>query len=234
MRIRETLQANRVTAKGLSATLLNCTAFNHDCTEQKRMLLSTHRAELEGAKDLCEVFNIISLVYASFLNYDIFQFIVNAYKIDHGQEEFKYPEQLKAYIEKHNVSEFMEINPQLKEIPAYSSELILKVNIEDTSELSKIKDLHSAIAKILNLRDATLQLRNISKGCVVVTFLIPTHISEIVFNKQTVFTEKQVQMFQAESILTLTCNDFTFSLVGDVSNDTTEYENRKSEQKEQV
>lgn len=89
-KIRETLQANGVTPKDLCANLMNFSAFNHGGTEQKRMLLSTHEAELEKAVDLYDVFNLISKVYASFLNYDVFQFIVDAYQIDHGQEELKY------------------------------------------------------------------------------------------------------------------------------------------------
>ena len=206
--IRETLQANGVTAEDLSANLLNFSAFNH--TKQEIILLSAHKAELERANNLYEVFSILSTEYASFLNYDIFQYIIDTYQIDHGQEELKYHEHLKAYLEKHKVSEFIELNPHLKEVTAGSSKLILKVDVESTCRLSKIKDLESAVAEILNLNSATLQLLDISNGCVVVTFLIPTPIAEIVFHKHTVLTKKQVKILQAESILRMECNGYIF------------------------
>ena len=88
-RIREILQANGVTAEDLCANLLNFSAFNHADTEQKRMLLSAHRAELENAINLYKIFNLISTVYASFLNHDIFKYIIDTYKINQGQEELK-------------------------------------------------------------------------------------------------------------------------------------------------
>ena len=228
-RIRESLQDKGVTAKDLCANLLNFSAFNHETTEQKRMLISVHKAELDKAVDLYDVFNLISTVYASFLNYDVFQFIVDTYQLDNGQEELKYDEHLEAYLKKHKLSEFIEIKPRLREVTADSSELILKIDIESTSRLSKIKDLQSFIAEILEMKFATLQLLDISKGCVIVTFIIPAHIAEIVFNEQTVFTEEQVQMFQAESILWLKCNGFTFSFIIEAIDDNHQKDKQKGE-----
>ena len=95
------------------------------------------------------------------------------------------------------------------------------------SRLTSVIDLQLAIGVILDIKFATLQLLDISEGCVVVTFLIPTHIAEIVFNKLTIFTEKQAQMFQAESILTLECNGHTFSFVEKAA----DYIDQKDEQK---
>ena len=208
--IRIALQDNGVTVKDLSETLMDFAAFN--VGEEKLVSLSTHVAELEKAVDLHDVFKLIRMEYASFLNYDIFQYIVNAYKINCEQEELKYPQHLRDYAEKLKLSEFFEINPQLKEVSAFSSEVIVKIDIESTSRLSRITDLQSAIANILGMKScAALQLRDISAGCVVVTFVIPTHIAEIVFNKHACFTDKQVQMFQAESVLWLECNGCTFS-----------------------
>ena len=224
--IRLALQDNGVTVKDLSETLMDFAAFN--VGEEKLMSLSTHIDELEKAVDLHDVFKKIRLEYASFLNYDIFQYIIDTYQIDHGQEELKYPQHLRAYAEKLKLSEFIEINPQLKEVCAFSSELILKIDIESTSRLSRITDLQSAIANILGMKScAALQLRDISAGCIVVTFVIPTRIAEIVFNKHAGFTEKQVQMFQAESVLWLECNGCTFSFF-------TKGFEEKAEQKEEA
>ena len=136
---------------------------------------------------------------------------MDKYKIDDGQEELKYPEYLKAYINKHKISEFVTINPLLKKFTA-STDLILKIDIESTSELGRIKNLKSAVADILGLKSAAIRLLDIKDGCVVVTFLIPTPLAEVIFNRETIFTEEQLAKLQALDILWLRCNGHTFEL----------------------
>ena len=112
--IRETLQAKGISAKNLGSDLLAIPAFNN--TKGKPTLLSTHKAEIEAATDLNTIFNILVTEYASFLDYDIFQYIVEKYRIDNGQEELKYAEHLEMYIKKIKITEFMDINPQLENL----------------------------------------------------------------------------------------------------------------------
>lgn len=83
---------------------------------------------------------------------------MNSYKLDQGQEELKYPEHLKAYINKHKIEEFAKINsflnnPLLKNVSASSKQksLILKIDIKSTSRLAKLMDIQTAIAKIFKL-----------------------------------------------------------------------------------
>lgn len=200
--IRQSLKDNRVSVEDLRSDLLTMPAINH--AEQELALLSAHKAELKKATSLNDIFDLLTTEYASFLNYDIFQFIVDTNQIDHGQEELKYPEQLKAYLEKCTVSDFNDINP-----PQESKELVLKFNIKLSTKLNKFTDLKPAIAEILGINPTTLQLRDIKDGCVVVTFLILTPVADIVFNKHRVLTKEQEEQFQALSVLWLTCNGYT-------------------------
>lgn len=203
--IRLSLKDKGVSAEDLCSDLLTMPATSH--TEQDLMLLSAHKAELEKLVSLNGIFNFLVTEYASFLNYDIFQFIIDTYKLDHGQEELKYPEQLKAYLEKHKVSEFIEVNPLQKKSTAVSTELTLKIDIELTTRMSKIIDLQKAIAKILHLNHAALQLVDIKNGCVAVTFLIPTSVAESVFK---IITEKQEEQFRTLAVTRLECNGCIF------------------------
>ena len=148
--------------------------------------------------------------YASFLNYEIFQLIVDKYQLDNGQEEFKYPDHLKAYVNEHKISEFVEINPLLKDFTDSSKEVILKIDIVATSRLAKIKNLGTKFAEILHVNPITLRLLDIKEGCVVVTFLIPTPVAKIVFNKYTTLTERQIQDFKTLAILWMKCNGCYF------------------------
>ena len=119
--IRESLQEQGVGAKDLTFYLLTLSAFNH--SEQKEMLLLTHEAELNRADDLIDVLKVIMREYASFMNYEIFQYIVDKYKLDNGEEAFKYPEHLEAYVNRLKIAEFAEINPLLKESTDASKKL---------------------------------------------------------------------------------------------------------------
>jgi hypothetical protein len=210
--IRESLQEKGVRAKDLCSDLMTMPAFSHP--EQKLILLSAHKEKLEKAgeqDDLNAIFDLLASEYATFIAYDIFQFILEKYQkkyhggIATGQEELKYPDHLKLYLKKHNASEFAEINPLLKKYSAASTELVLKMDIESTTSLSKIKRLKSHVAKILGLRSRTLRLLDIKDGCIIITFLLPTPVTELIFP----LTEEQVVELKALSVLRLECNNRT-------------------------
>jgi hypothetical protein len=210
--IRECLQENGVSAKDLSSYLMTMSAFSR--SEQKPTLLSAHRHELEKADDLYTIFNLLAAEYASFLSYDIFQSILAKYQkkcnIPAGQEELMYPEHLKAYINKHRVSEFVEINPLLKRYTSTSTELVLKIDIESISTLAVLEKIKAAAAKILGLKSATLRLLNIEEGCVLVTYLIPTPIADFLFADDTVLSKQQEKQLRTMSVLRLECNGCIF------------------------
>ena len=193
----------------LCSDLMTLTAFNH--TRQKRGLLSTKRTELHSATNLNGIFDLLAIEFSSFLNYEVFQYIVDRHHLDNGQEEFQYPQHLKAYLNSHKISEFVEINPLLKDFSDASKEMVLKVDIESTSELAKLERLRAAVAKILKLKLAALRLLDVEEGCVVVTFLIPSPVAEIIFSKHSVLTVEQVEEFRASKVIWLECNDRTFS-----------------------
>ena len=207
--IRECLQEKGVRPVDLCSDLMNLTAFNH--TRKKRSLFSSHRTELHNATELNGIFDLIAIEYSSFLNYDVFQWIVDRHHLDNGQEEFQYPQHLKAYLNSHKISQFVEINPLLKDFSDASKEMVLKVDIESTSELAKLERLRAAVAKILRLKPAALRLLDVEEGCVVVTFLIPSPVAEIIFSKHSVLTVEQVEEFRAWKVIWLECNDRTFS-----------------------
>ena len=215
--IRKALSAKGVSPQDLVSDLLTMPATSE--SEQDLTLLSAHRTELEKATTLNEIFNCLTTECASFLDYDIFKFVVETYELNQGQEKLKYDHHLKAYIHKHNISEFFKINPLLKKLSASSTELLLKFDIEPTSKLAKIIDLKSSIAEVLGLRSATLQLLDIKEGCVAVTFSIPTPVAETVFNKDTLLTVRQVADIQALAILQLDCNGRTFDFRGKTTSD---------------
>ena len=76
--IRNSLKAQNVSAKSLCADLVNFSAFDHSVQEvQELNLLSTHETELERASDLDDIFTLLGTEFSSFLNFDIYEYIVN-------------------------------------------------------------------------------------------------------------------------------------------------------------
>ena len=142
------LEANGVSAVDLAYHLLTASAFSH--SRQKIMPMSTNESELMEATNLNKIVLFLAREYASFLNCSIFEFIVNAYSIDKGQEELRYPVYLRDYIQCHKLSEFVKINPLLTKWAA-SKKFVLLMDIETTSRLAKIFDLKQSIAQILGI-----------------------------------------------------------------------------------
>jgi hypothetical protein len=205
--IRRSLKEKGVDPKDLCCDLMNFPAFNR--SDQSLSLVSAHEAELEKAGDINKIFSILSREYASFLNYHIFDFILTQYQVDMGQDELKYPEHLTAYLKRHYVLEFVNINPLLKKYSA-SKELFLKIDLASTSKLAKVIELRDAIAEILEVRSAAMRLLDIKDGCVVATFLIPTPVAKRVFNKYPFLTKEQQKALSELPILHIECNDYFF------------------------
>ena len=100
--IRKSLKDTGITADDFSMDLLTVPAFNH--SQRQLTLLSAHESELRKADSINSIFLILVREYASFLNYKIFELIAERYHLNNGQEEFKYPELLEAYIKRHKIS----------------------------------------------------------------------------------------------------------------------------------
>ena len=190
-------------------------------TDQQVALLSELSDKLEKATTVNDIFNILNRNYATFLNYEIFQCIAEEYEVDPDHEKMKYPEYLDAYIKKHKLSEFEEINPMLKNVQCSSNEMVLKFDIAMTCSLAKLQEYTLNIADILDLKPSALRLLSIEEGCVVITLLIPAPVADFIFRSNKIFTKDDTKRFQAIYVLWLKCNGhvYDFSTVPDDHND---------------
>ena len=199
----------------LRAFLLELPTFASGEEENQGRLLSGVEEKLEKAGTIYEIFNLIRKECASFLNYDIYLSIQNKFCSDVKCDDFKYPERLKAYINEHKVKEFFDINSQLEKITEASKKLCLKLDIEVTSKVTKLVDLKSTVAALLGLKPSALRLYSVEEGCVVVTFLIPFFVVDIVFAAGRM-TSKTMKSFQELSVLWMKCGNFNFDLGGTI------------------
>ncbi len=208
--IRGIIKEKGVTPEDLKSYLLSLSAFSQSSVGQQLALFYDKETELKQCNTIAEIFIFLSAKCVSFLDYEIFQDILNYYKIDKDQERLKYSEHFESYIKKHKVSEFATVNPLLTKYAKGSQKLVLKYDVEQTCRLAKIKKLQKFIAKILDLNPSALQIIDIKEGCVVLTFLIPASVADAIFTPDTVFTPQQEDELRAKSVLRLMCNGYTF------------------------
>ena len=212
--LRGIIKEKGVPPEDLRSYILSLSAFSKSYKGEMLTLMSDKECELEKKETITSIFTFLTTKCASFLNYEIFQKILEYYKVSDDQERLKYPEHLKAYIEKHKISEFVKINPLLK--PKSDSEkLILKYDIENTCRLASIFELKQFIANILDLHPSTLRIVDIEDGCVIVTFYIPASVANAIFTLNTVFTSQQEEKLRAASVLWIKYDSYTFHFGGE-------------------
>lgn len=84
--VRECVEEKGVTPEKLQTYLLSLPATTR---AQELTLLSDKKKELLETKTITEIFNFLITECTSFLNYDIFQRMLEKYKVDTDQEELQ-------------------------------------------------------------------------------------------------------------------------------------------------
>ena len=156
--IRQALEKKGISIQDLRSDLLTMPATNI-----KVNLLSALMAdhELKKATTLYEIFDLLEIKYTSFLNYEIFQFILEKYEINYGEEVLKYPEHLKAYLMTHEV--VLSNTTQKNVDPGLLRNLVLQIDIILTSKFAclRVEALKTSIAEILCIKPSALHLQDI-------------------------------------------------------------------------
>lgn len=207
--LRSIIEEKGVTPEDLIKYLLQLPAFTTNYNEEKLCLMSDKASELIQKTTIVEIFNFLLTECSSFINCDIFQDLMTNYDIMEDQEELKYYEHLNAYIEKHEISDFVAFDPPLKNKKDWKE---LKCEIDYTSRLATVTELKASIAENFDLSPAALHIVDVTEGSVIVTFFIPAAIANILFPSESeiVFTMEQIAAFKAASVIWLECNGHNF------------------------
>lgn len=210
--IRTSINKQGKTAEDLRTFLMGLPAFSHG--EKQDVLFSD--SKLGEAVDVDDVFILLIKEYSSFLNYGIFESLQEEFVINRGQEGLRYPEHLKAYVDKHKIAEYTEVKLVLGNISDTSEEIIVRFDIELTCRLARLRSLENEVTKVLGINPAGLRFKDIKLGCVIVKFLILTSISHVIFtrDKQHVFTSEQIKKFRALPIQWLQYKDYRWDFNG--------------------
>lgn len=209
-RIQTIVKEKGISARTLRSYLANLPAF----------AAASDKKKLNSRSRLCEddtiesVFEVVA-GYSSFLEFDVFQTILEKYGSDEEHEDLKYPEHLKEYITMIKLDELAEhrphlINPELLDDSTTEIKIKYDLDCEHTPNLESLKKVKIAIAKILGVNASLIRIYRIEEGCVVVTLLISSSIADDVFNENTTFSPEQKHLFRKASVLWLECNGLKF------------------------
>lgn len=203
--------------KVVGSYLLRLPSFTCDSRSQNLTLLSAKKEKFEKAVDAIDIFIILEEC-TSFMNYHIYEHLISKFQI--ANEELRilsYPQRLWAYVEKHKISEYIQMHPSLKQYSDDTKDLVLVLDIETTCRLSKLLDLREVVAKVMDLDPSSLLLHDIKEHCVIVTFRIPTSVADVIFTGRPskVFSQEQRGTFRNLLVQQLQCNGYEFDFTLD-------------------
>lgn len=168
---------------------------------------------VEKLENATKIFSILSK-YASFLNYDTFQALLERFctEEDRKNPNLKYSEYLNAYIDKLKISEYIMINPKLEDRCVTSEkQFSLKFDIKESCPFSSIIDLKFHTASIIRCLPSQIEIIAVEKGCVDVTFQVPVTVADTTFTDDALqLTMKQIEGFQAIPVARLQYNNNMF------------------------
>ena len=180
--LRRSLKERNVSPVDLADCLMELQGYQplSNSPEEKGVCLLENRySEIKDAENITGVFEILA-DYSSFFNYDIIAFIANNLGSESDKKNLAtYEAALEMYCRHH-----------VFECPSYSSksskfpDLILKVDPEVTESgkftLKSLRRFTVKVAKTLKITKHSLKLCGIMKGCLEITFQIPSHIKEAI------------------------------------------------------
>ena len=181
--------------------------FKNSSEDKQPIVLEDIKPQIDMASTIKDIFLELSNESCSFINIGVFQSIMNKYGIDmEFDDDLQYSKYLRAYLENLKITEFIFINYQLESRMKDSEELIVHFDVDMSCKISKIVDLHEALAKILGVKMCALRLIAIKKDKAVVTFNIQTSVAKVVFFNG--LTAQQEADIRALSVLWLKCADY--------------------------
>lgn len=209
--VQLSFEIRNIEVEKLRTFLYGLSCFNSSCDIEKCGLLYSKKAKLERADSICKIFAILKVeCCCNFLNFHIFELLLDAFEIERDQENLKYPEKIKAYIEKHNISEILQLKPILHEISDDTKKCILVLDIAETSKLIRVTDLVKGVANIVGLNPSAILILDIKKKCVMVIVLLPKSVAEFIFIGRDIFSQDQREQFRNNSVQLLECNGYSF------------------------
>ncbi len=197
----QSLEVRRIDKDALGSCLLGFNTLKKVFGKTNDCVFRSQRKKLEKCSTVAGIWRIIA-DYFSFFDYEMVDQITDIL----GTAEDK--EKMKLY--KANFVEYAKrrVRPVTENISSDSREdtvtMIVKLDSTyDDCELNRLKLFKRNLCSILNLKESVLKLGKISKGCIELTFLLPSFITSDIFPLST----DQEHALYSQGVLQLQCGD---------------------------
>ena len=204
----------RIPVVEFATSILALRAYEPAPEERDRSLLDEHREEINRAKTISEIFNILC-AYWNYLSYEILEYIIDLYGTNDDKERLKsYNEQLHNFCER-RIFELPHDQPGSSSSAGNSlsmgqNKFVVKLNVREDITCKEIRQIRGRIAKILRVNLASLTIDCVDKGCVQLTFLVPKFIAQEIFPLS---DEQTSTLCKDASVIRLECGDYLFEVL---------------------
>ena len=196
-----------VTTKQFALSLVALEAYE-PVSKKEQALLDDHEDELFKAETIPEIYRIIR-PYMSFFNPELLAYVIETHGTQANRDDFKeYMSKLNAFCRSIIVPP-MKFSSEEQSLSVEKREkLKIKLNLSDR-RLQRLRDVKSAIAKILGVKTVVLYMESVEEGSIEVIFMVPQFVVWHLFPMSGV----QVKAIEFPSLdaskLTTTSDDYT-------------------------
>ena len=197
----------RIPVVNFAKHILALGAYDPAPEERDRSLLDEHRQEIKGAKSISEIFIILN-AYWNYLSYEVLEYIIQHYGTSEDTERLTdYKVKLHNFFKRRLFEVPMPVrgNGTENKSSPKQEEVNVKLDIREDIPADQFCQMKVKIAKILQLKPATLQICSFAKGCVQLIFLIPKFVAQEIFPLS---HEQMSALFKDVSVIRLECGDY--------------------------
>lgn len=146
--------------------------------EQQKSVFEEHMQQLKNATSVDDVLDVVEK-YCSFFNYDIIECMIMEYGTDHDKLKLeRYIEEFNQYAKRR----IYECPSDLANIDEESVKLHMKMDSKyEGYSLKALKEFQVYLCRVLNVSVHVLMLCRLDKGCIELTFQIPSFIEDHIF-----------------------------------------------------
>ena len=204
----------RIPVRNFAGSILALGAYEPAPEVRDRSLLDEHREDINRATTISEIFNILC-AYWNYLSYEVLEYIIEHYGTRDDTERLRrYNEELHRFCER-----------RIFELPLPESgsgtgnassprqeRFVVKLKVREDTTCEEARRIKGIIARILNVRLATLIIHTLDLGCVQLTFLVPKFVAQEIFPLS---KEQTSALSRDASVIRLTCQDYVFEVLGE-------------------
>ena len=199
----------RITVKKLAGSILALGAYEPAPEERNPSLLDEHKEEINSAKTVSEIFNILN-AYWNYITYDILEYIIKLYGTSDDKERLtNYNRKLQKFCER-RIFELPECGTGTGNAVSPGQERFnVKLDVREDITGKDLLRIRKRISKILHVNLATLIIDRVDVGCVQLTFLIPKFVAQEIFP----LSDEQASALKDASVIRLECGGYIFKVI---------------------